>query len=465
MNFQVPPGTSNGIAAVTLSLNGNFVAFGDLNVANLAPGIFTADASGQGYPAAVIYRYRNNALVSVEAVARFDAAQNKMVAVPVDLGAESDTLFLTLFATGIRNRANLSSVTATIGGADAQVTFAGAQGDLIGVDQINLRVPRALATSSGDVNVVLNVAGNAANTVKLNLKGGASTDVSWPMLKLPDTGQTGDFTAAFGEDSDYTINAPAFTNNNDSTLTDNVTGLQWQQGDGGEMTWDNARSYCDGLTLAGKDDWRLPGLHESFSVLNHNAVNPAIAAAFTRTQAEYWWAAELRSDDTTRAWATNAGGGSGPHPKTETVSGGGTKRFHARCVRTASAGLSLATIYQDNTNGTVTDNRTNLTWQQTDTADKTWDEAIAYCESLTLAGASDWRLPNIKELTSINDESRVRPSLNLTAFPNAVAALFWASTTQVNQTVRAWTMDFNFGISSQNAKTDRLRVRCVRGGN
>ncbi|MBL8169897.1 MAG: DUF1566 domain-containing protein [Acidobacteria bacterium] len=463
VNYQIPPGTAPGSASVSVNFNDAFTGFGELNIATVAPGLFTADASGQGYPAAVAYRYRGNALVSVESLTQLDAT-NKVIAKPLDLGPEADSIFLVLFGTGLRFRSSLSGITATIGGTSAEVLFAGAQTDFVGMDQINVRVPRSLATMTGDVNVVLAVDGKTANTVKINLKSGTTSTIAWSMLKLPDTGQTGDFSTAFGEDSDYTINPPAFTTNNDGTLTDNITGLQWQQNDGGEMTWDNARSYCDGLTLAGKDDWRLPGLHESFSVLNHNTVNPAIATAFTRTQAEYWWAAELRSDDATRAWATNAGGGSGPHPKTETVSGGGTKRFHARCVRDTGAGLSLTTLYKDNANGTVTDNRTNLTWQQAETADKIWDEAIAYCEGLSLAGASDWRLPNIKELTSINDESRVRPSLNATAFPNAPSALFWASTTQVNQSARAWTVDFTFGISSQNAKTDRLRVRCVRGG-
>ncbi len=463
VNYQIPPGTAPGSASVSVNFNDAFTGFGELNIATVAPGLFTADASGQGYPAAVAYRYRGNALVSVESLTQLDAT-NKVIAKPLDLGPEADSIFLVLFGTGLRFRSSLSGITATIEGTSAEVLFAGAQTDFVGMDQINVRVPRSLATMTGDVNVVLAVDGKTANTVKINLKSGTTSTIAWSMLKLPDTGQTGDFSTAFGEDSDYTINPPAFTTNNDGTLTDNITGLQWQQNDGGEMTWDNARNYCDGLTLAGKDDWRLPGLHESFSVLNHNTVNPAIATAFTRTQAEYWWAAELRSDDATRAWATNAGGGSGPHPKTETVSGGGTKRFHARCVRDTGAGLSLTTLYKDNANGTVTDNRTNLTWQQAETADKIWDEAIAYCEGLSLAGASDWRLPNIKELTSINDESRVRPSLNATAFPNAPSALFWASTTQVNQSARAWTVDFTFGISSQNAKTDRLRVRCVRGG-
>ncbi|MBS1810602.1 MAG: DUF1566 domain-containing protein [Acidobacteria bacterium] len=75
---------------------------------------------------------------------------------------------------------------------------------------------------------------------------------------------------------------------------------------------------------------------------------------------------------------------------------------------------------------------------------------------MTLAGASNWRLPNIKELASINDKTRVRPSLHLTAFPNAVAARFLASTTQVNQTVRAWTVDALRHFESKR-KNERVR--------
>jgi hypothetical protein len=133
-------------------------------------------------------------------------------------------------------------------------------------------------------------------------------------------------------------------------------------------------------------------------------------------------------------------------------------------VRDATPGLSLTEIFRDNLNGTVTDARTSLTWQQAEVADKAWDEAIRYCEDLVLAGASDWRLPNIREMVSLVDSSRVRPSINTTAFPNAPLALFWSSTTLVNQTTRSWTVDYTLGISSYNTKTDKLRLRCVRGG-
>ena len=172
INYQIPAGTSAGTATVSISVNNTLSASGSVIIASVAPGLFTADASGQGYPAAVVYRYRNNALISVEAVARFDTAQNKFVAVPVDLGPDTDTLFLILFGTGIRNRSNLSNVAATIGGAAAEAAFASAQGDLIGVDQLNLRISRTLVTASGDVNVVVSVDGKAANTAKLSFKTG-----------------------------------------------------------------------------------------------------------------------------------------------------------------------------------------------------------------------------------------------------------------------------------------------------
>jgi hypothetical protein len=83
---------------------------------------------------------------------------------------------------------------------------------------------------------------------------------------LSDTGQTGSFTAIPGEDSDFEINPPSLTDNGDGTITDNNTGLMWQKTDGGEMTFGNAVTYCQNLTLSGCSDWRLPTGNELFSI-------------------------------------------------------------------------------------------------------------------------------------------------------------------------------------------------------
>jgi hypothetical protein len=108
--------------------------------------------------------------------------------------------------------------------------------------------------------------------------------------RLPDTGQIIGYTPTFGEDNDYTINSPSYTNNINGTITDNVTGLMWQQVDGGEMTIENATIYCDNLILGGFSDWRLSNPIESFSILNHQNNNPAMNTTFfTASTAEYWW--------------------------------------------------------------------------------------------------------------------------------------------------------------------------------
>jgi uncharacterized protein (TIGR03437 family) len=89
--------------------------------------------------------------------------------VPIDLGAESDQVFLVLFGTGIRFRTQLSAVTASIGGVNAPVIFAGDQGTFVGLDQVNITVPRTLI-GRGNVDVSLTVDGKAANAVKLQIK-------------------------------------------------------------------------------------------------------------------------------------------------------------------------------------------------------------------------------------------------------------------------------------------------------
>jgi formylglycine-generating enzyme required for sulfatase activity len=285
----------------------------------------------------------------------------------------------------------------------------------------------------------------------------------WSMRALPDTGQVKDYAAIFGEDSDYTINLPAFTDPGNGTIVDEVTGLVWQKTDGGEMTWANAVTICAGLDLGGSSDWRLPNSHELFSILNHDHNNPALDTTFfPATGAQYWWSGSERAGDTGAAWSVNAGGGIGPHPKSETVSAGGSKRFHARCVQGPAGGTSGAFV--DHGDGTVTDGRTGLTWQQATIAAEAWDAALPACEGLSLAGRDDWRLPNIKELRSISDDSRSRPSVDETFFPATAPALYWSSTSNTNNSGEAWSVTFESGLVSHDAKTGAESVRCVRGG-
>lgn len=290
--------------------------------------------------------------------------------------------------------------------------------------------------------------------------------VSKSMMALPDTGQTTSYTNTFGEDNDYIINPPSFINNGDGTITDIVTGLMWQQSDSGEMTIENAITYCDNLDLAGFSDWRLPTKQESMSILNFDKNNPALNTLyFPNTNAEYWWTSTVNFSNPNSIWITNAGGGTGPKLKTETISAGGLKRFHSRAVRSVST-PPIISHFTDNGDGTITDNMTGLIWQKApNTVTYSWEQAITYAENLTLAGNLDWRLPNIKELVSINSEISNAPSVNTTYFTGIVAARYWSSTTQYAPGgTSAWFNDFqNFGITSYDLKTISHNVICVRG--
>lgn len=293
----------------------------------------------------------------------------------------------------------------------------------------------------------------------------SAQSISQTMLRIPDSGVTMSYTATFGEDNDYMINTPFFTINGNGTVTDTITGLMWQQADGGEMTVENAIIYCTNLNLGGYTNWRLPNAHEAFSILNHQYANPALdASVFTTTLAEYWWTSDRQVNDSTKVWATNSGGGIGNHPKGETISAGGPKRFHIRAVRDVTTPPVIQNHFTDNGDGTITDNLTNLIWQKNPYLDTlNWEQALTYADTLSLAGSSDWRLPNIKELQSINDEKLINPSLNLSFFNVINSKKYWSSTTLPNQISKAWYMNTNFGITTYDYKTLKHHLICVKG--
>lgn len=165
INYELPAGTAQGWATVTAVNGDGAVSLGTVLVNAVAPGLFTANANGRDVAAGVAVRVRNG-VQTIEALARFDAAQNRFVPIPLELGPPEDVVVLVLFGTGFRHRSAQTDVRLSLGGAEAPVQFAAAAPGFVGLDQLNALVPRALA-GRGEVEAVLTVAGRASNTVKL----------------------------------------------------------------------------------------------------------------------------------------------------------------------------------------------------------------------------------------------------------------------------------------------------------
>ncbi len=125
---------------------------------------------------------------------------------------------------------------------------------------------------------------------------------------------------------------------------------------------------------------------------------------------------------------------------------------------------TVAADLSDNGDGTVTDHNTGLIWQHGEGESKNWESALIYCESLSLASKSDWRLPNHKELQSLIDYTKTHPALDKTHFPNVNSSYYWSSTNYSGNTTYAWGVLFYYGYVGINSKSSNYYVRCARGG-
>jgi len=114
--------------------------------------------------------------------------------------------------------------------------------------------------------------------------------------------------------------------------------------------------------------------------------------------------------------------------------------------------------------GTVLDTKTKLTWQRAvPAAMYAWADAKAYCQTLgSSLGGTGWRLPTIKEIQTIVDESRTTPSIDPTAFPATPATNFWSSSVATGATLGAWFINFDAGVTYFFGVVELLNVRCVR---
>ncbi len=309
------------------------------------------------------------------------------------------------------------------------------------------------------------IAGCSEESDTMSLGGGASAVV--------DTGQStcyddignavacpGSGERFHGQDAQYAGIQPAYRNNGDGTVSDLNTGLMWQKvHNATRISGQAAEAACNNLELGGYTDWRLPAIKELFSLAdfrgNQYAQRPYIDTTYF--DIEYaadveltgthrvemmgqTWSGTFRPDQSNVLYFFNFFDG---HIKSQFYStadpANGTLFY--RCVRGSSYGINA---FSNNGDGTVSDLATGMMWQQTNGEQSpgdyqfNWEEALSYCETLSLAGHTNWRLPNIKELQSIVDYTRADPALDTSVFtfnqsPNT-AAYFWSGTTHGDNT-------------------------------
>ena len=172
INWVMPPQVAEGPARVTVTTQDGRVFSGVVAIGAIAPALFSANADGMGVAAASILRIQTDGSQSTELI--FDPNVNPpgRIGVPIDLGPETDQVFLVLFGTGIRGRGKKSAVSVTIGGEPVEVQFSGAQGEFVGLDQVNVGpLPRSLI-GRGELDIALTVDDKQADIVTVTIGGG-----------------------------------------------------------------------------------------------------------------------------------------------------------------------------------------------------------------------------------------------------------------------------------------------------
>jgi uncharacterized protein (TIGR03437 family) len=178
VNFLVPDATAEGLAALNID-DGHLPFLEGLRatvVQMLAPAFFSADGTGAGAAAATAVRVLpDNTEIPVPV---FSCSNGRCNTVPIDLS--QGPVYLSLYGTGFRHRsANPSGV--PLAGCQIQkqipvATYAGPQGLLPGLDQLNLRLPQV--SGAGETDVVCSFSldtqafSEAASSrpVKINIK-------------------------------------------------------------------------------------------------------------------------------------------------------------------------------------------------------------------------------------------------------------------------------------------------------
>jgi len=273
--------------------------------------------------------------------------------------------------------------------------------------------------------------------------------------------------ALYWQDAGRIINSPSYTDNENGTITDNVSGLIWEKDMGEKINWSEAVEKVEILNTGDYDDWRIPTIKELYSlilftgrVMGSTAISEFIDTDYfvqpfgdedageRSIDAQVWSSTFYKgltmNADTTIFGVNFIDGRIKGYPKYNKRAGEDNKMYFRMVRGNTDYGNNLLS---NNNDGTVSDSASMLMWQKADDGmARDWLQSIQYCENLELAGYKDWHLPNAKELQSIVDYNRSPSATNSAAIDTIFRVseildpdgnpghfpFFWASTTHLD---------------------------------
>lgn len=165
INMLIPQGIKTGKAYIQIESGGSLLSSGILEIKEYAPSLFSANADGLGAAAAIILRIDTlSGRTNYESTFIYSPVLNKWVTRAIDLGSNTDEVYLLLFGTGIRNRPSIDRIPVIVDGKAVDVYYAGPQPEYAGLDQVNIKLPRNLI-GRGEIDVVV----GTSNVLKVRI--------------------------------------------------------------------------------------------------------------------------------------------------------------------------------------------------------------------------------------------------------------------------------------------------------